>query len=135
VWLQSAPRVKLRPIRRRNITDNRRLADRLGKAVETITNIERGASWTSLEMLENLSRLLDERVEVFFEGYVRAKRKSQTRLQLEAELAGLLRDLDEDKLRVVRDLVRSLLPNPAKPVRAPFALVVEGMVRMAPGCP
>ncbi len=28
--------------------------------------------------------------------------------QLEAELAGLLRDLDEDKLRVVRDLARSL---------------------------
>ncbi len=36
------------------------------------------------------------------------KRKSQTRLQLESELAALLRDLDEDKLRVVRDLARSL---------------------------
>ncbi len=83
------------------------VADRLGKSVETISNIERGASWTSLEMLENLSKLLDERVEVFFEGYVRAKRKSQTRLQLEADLATLLRDLDEDKLRVVRDLARS----------------------------
>ena len=47
------------------------VADRLGKAVETISNIERGASWTSLEMLENLSMLLDERVAVFFEGYVR----------------------------------------------------------------
>ena len=64
--------------------------------------------WTSLEMLENLSKLLDEWVEVFFEGYVRAKRKSRSRLQLEAELATLLRDLDEDKLRVVRDLARSL---------------------------
>jgi transcriptional regulator with XRE-family HTH domain len=53
--------------------------------VETISNIERGASWTSLEMLENLSKLFDERVEVFFEGYVRAKRKSQTRIQLEAD--------------------------------------------------
>ena len=84
------------------------VAARLGKAVETISNIERGASWTSLGMLENLSKLLDERIEVFFEGYVRAKRKSQTRLQLEAELAGLLRDLGEDKLRVVRDLARSL---------------------------
>ncbi len=59
-------------------------------------------------MLENLSKLLDERVELFFEGYVRAKRKSQTRLQLEAELATLLRDLNEDKLRVVRDLAISL---------------------------
>ena len=84
------------------------VADRLGKAVETISNIERGASWTSLEMLENMSKLLDERVEVFFEGYVRAKQKSRSRLQLEAELAMLLRDLDEDKLRVVRDLARSL---------------------------
>ena len=84
------------------------VADRLGKSVETISNIERGATWTSLEMLENLSKLLGERVEVFFEGYVRAKRKSQTRLQLEAELAGLLRDLGEDRLRVVRDLARSL---------------------------
>ena len=36
------------------------------------------------------------------------KRKSQTRLQPESELAALLRDLDEDKLRVVRDLARSL---------------------------
>ena len=52
-------------------------------------------------MLETLSKLLDERVEVFFEGYVRAKRKSQTRLQLEAELATLLPDLKEDQLRVV----------------------------------
>ena len=73
-----------------------------------LTHYQRGASWTSLEMLESLSKLFDERIEVFFEGYVRAKRKSQTRLQLEAELATLLRDLDEDKLRVVRDLARSL---------------------------
>ncbi len=90
------------------------VADRLGKAVETISNIERGASWTSLEMLENLSKLLGERVEVFFEGYVRAKRKSQTRLQLEAELAGLLRDLGEDGLTVLRDLARSLLATKSK---------------------
>ena len=73
-----------------------------------LTHYQRGASWTSLEMLESLSKLFDERIEVFVEGYVRAKRKSQTRLQLEAELATLLRDLDEDKLRVVRDLARSL---------------------------
>ena len=47
------------------------VADRLGKAVETISNIERGASWTSLEMLENLSQLLGGRVEGFFGGSVR----------------------------------------------------------------
>ncbi len=84
------------------------VADRLGKAVETISNIERGASWTSLEMLENLSKLLGERVEFFFENYSRGRRTSRSRLQLEAELATLLRDLDEDKLRVVRDLAKSL---------------------------
>ena len=84
------------------------VADRLGKSVETISNIERGASRTSLKMLENLSKLLDERVEVFFEGYSSGRRKSRSRLQLEAELTTLLRDLDEDKLRVVRDLARSL---------------------------
>ena len=84
------------------------VADQLGKAVETISNIERGASWTSLVMLENISKLLGEREEFFFKGYVRAKRKTRTRLQLEAELAGLLRDLTEDQLRVARDLARSL---------------------------
>lgn len=84
------------------------VADRLGKAVETISNIERGASWTSLEMLESLSKLLDERVEFFFEGFSRGRPKSRSRLQLEAELATLLRDLGEDQLRVVRDLAKSL---------------------------
>ena len=84
------------------------VADRLGKAVETISNIERGASWTSLEMLENLSKLFGERVEVFFEGYSGGRRKSRSRLQLEAELATLVRDLGEDGLTVLRDLARSL---------------------------
>ncbi len=84
------------------------VADQLGKAVETMSNIERGASWTSLEMLENLSKLLGERVEFFFEGYARVRRKSRSRLQLEAELAALLRDLTEDQLRVVRDVATSL---------------------------
>jgi transcriptional regulator with XRE-family HTH domain len=90
------------------------VADRLGKAVETISNIERGASWTSLEMLENLSKLLGEQAEFFFEGYSGGKRKSRSRLQLESELATLLRDLTEDQLRVVRDLARSLSATKAK---------------------
>ena len=84
------------------------VADRLGKAVETISNIERGASWTSLEMLENISKLLGGQVEFFFEGYTRGRRKSRSRLQLEAELVSLVRDLTEDQLRVLRDVARSL---------------------------
>lgn len=90
------------------------VADRLGKSVETISNIERGATWTSLEMLENLSKLLGERVEFFFEGYAKGRRKSRSQLQLEAELATLLRDLTEDQLRNLRDLAMSLHGSAAR---------------------
>lgn len=84
------------------------VAGRLEKAVETISNIERGAAWTSLETLERMGLLFGERVEFFFEGYSSEDRKTQTRVRLEAEAIALLQTLDDEGVAVVRDLARSL---------------------------
>ena len=84
------------------------VAGRLEKAVETISNVERGATWTSLETLERLSLLFDERVEFFFEGYSTTNAKSRSRLRMEAALAKLIFLLDDGEVEIVHGLAHSL---------------------------
>ncbi|MEM1146091.1 MAG: helix-turn-helix transcriptional regulator [Pseudomonadota bacterium] len=84
------------------------VAARLEKAVETISNVERGATWTSLETLERMSLLFDERVEFFFEGYSTTHAKSRSRLRIEAEVSKLIWRLGDGEVEVVRDLALSL---------------------------
>lgn len=106
--LKSHIGARVRWARKRKQMTQADVAARLGRAVETVSNIERGASWTSLEMLQGLSELLGEPIAFFVEGFCAGQRSSGARLQLEAELAVLVRDLKDDQLRVVRDVARSL---------------------------
>jgi transcriptional regulator with XRE-family HTH domain len=91
----------------------KKLSDRLGKSVETISNIERGAVWTSLEMLESLARCLGCKIESFFEGYQSDRRRNKNAIALEIEIQELAKNLPLNNLRVLRDLAVSLSKSEA----------------------
>ena len=84
------------------------LAQLTGKSVETISNIERGAVWTSLNMLESLGEALGVPIYSFFDEYDGRSKKSAERLILEAEVKILLQRMNTQKLSMVRDLAKSL---------------------------
>ena len=83
------------------------LAERVEKAVETISNIERGFAYTGLETLERISQVLEVPLRDFFEG-ADQRSISRARLEIEDSLMGLSKDLSDRELRVALDLVRSL---------------------------
>lgn len=84
------------------------LSELLGKSVETISNIERGAVSTSLEMLENLANCLGCNIDNLFEGYQSGRHRRKKSIALEIEIQGLARELSLNNLRVLRDLAVSL---------------------------
>lgn len=83
------------------------LADRLDKAVETISHIERGATHTSLQTLESVAKLLGKPVIFFFEGAEKARslRASQTEAQQRA--MALVAELSERQLHPIIALLEA----------------------------
>ena len=87
------------------------LAERVEKAVETISNIERGHAQTGLETLGRLSQVLNVSLRDFFEGTDRALALSQPRCKLELELGKLATELSDKEINVMIDLGKSLKNN------------------------
>jgi transcriptional regulator with XRE-family HTH domain len=84
------------------------LAAALGKAVETISNIERGQALTGLATLERIAVLLDVPLLRFFDG-LDGSRAHASRRRVEAELSitESCRRLDDGDVEVVAALVRA----------------------------
>ena len=62
--------IRVRAARTRRGLTQEGVAEQIGKAAETVSNIERGQTLTGLDTLERLSRCLQIPVSEFFEGYV-----------------------------------------------------------------
>lgn len=88
------------------------LADRLDKAVETISHIERGATHTSLQTLEQIAKLLGKPVIFFFEGAesARALRVSQAAAQQRA--VALIAELTERQLHPIIAMLEATASQP-----------------------
>ena len=100
---------KVRAERRRLGLTQEQLAERVGKAVETISNIERGHAYTGLETLEKLSTAMNAPIVSFFEGADEARTRSRERAELENELGVVVQELTKRELRIVTQLAKSLV--------------------------
>jgi transcriptional regulator with XRE-family HTH domain len=89
------------------------LAARIDKAVETISNIERGHTMTGLETLEKLSGVLGIPLVRFFEDYDGERVVPRNRLEREQALRELSRRLCDRDLHVVTELTKVLIDSQA----------------------
>ena len=74
------------------------LAERLDRAVETISNIERGHALTGLETLQKIGEVLDVKMSYFFEGIEDRRKISPARIQSEERLLSLVRTLKDSDI-------------------------------------
>ena len=100
---------RVRLARKQRGMTQEQLAEAVGKAVETISNIERGHAHTGLETLERLAGVLETPIRDFFEEAGEDRDVSRERLGLEDRLRGLSRDLTDGELRVSVDQAESLV--------------------------
>jgi transcriptional regulator with XRE-family HTH domain len=84
------------------------LAERIGKAVETISNIERGRTHAGLATIEHIANTLGIPMRDFFEKSENNENLGQARLDMELMLQSEASSLTDDNLRVTLELVRSL---------------------------
>jgi len=87
------------------------LAEKIGKAVETISNIERGRTSAGLATLEGIARVLDTPLWEFFEDAENARTYGQARLDMELLLRRAASSLTDEELRITLSLVRSFPKN------------------------
>ena len=99
---------KGRAERRRLGLTQEQLAERVGKAVETISNIERGHAYTGLETLEKLSTAMNAPIVSFFEGADRASSQSLERAKMEIELSEVAQKLGDRDLRTILQMARTI---------------------------
>lgn len=100
--------VQVRSARTKAGLTQEQLAERIDKAVETISNIERGHSATSLETLATLAAELDIPLVSFFEGRKPRDKRSVGRIALEEEVIGAVETLDDRQLKFLIEVVGSL---------------------------
>lgn len=80
------------------------LADKIGRTVEAISNIERAVSLPSIETLERLSRHLDVPLKDFFDD-AKSSRESARKTELKSQMRDLMDSLNDRDLEVaVRQL-------------------------------
>jgi transcriptional regulator with XRE-family HTH domain len=85
-----------------------RLADAVGKAVETISNIERGHAQSGLDTLAKISEVLDVPMSYFFTDLDGARRISKVRLEAEERLRTLTKSMRDDDLPLAVELLEAV---------------------------
>src|SRR5438874_1849478 len=78
--------IKVRSARLRAGLTQEQLAEAVRRAVETVSNIERGYSLTGLDTLEGISKTVGMPVAYFFEGYRADRRITVRRGRLEQDV-------------------------------------------------
>lgn len=97
--------MKVRLARQRLGLTQEQLAEEVEKAVETLSNIERGHAYTGLETLKRLSVALGVPIRDFFEDVEERRSASRERLELEHRLRDLAGSLSDDDAKVALELV------------------------------
>jgi transcriptional regulator with XRE-family HTH domain len=81
------------------------LAERVEKAVETISNLERGSVMTGIETLEQIAHEFGVPLSNFVEGFDRQRESSRERLELENKFQQFAVSLSDRDLASAIDLV------------------------------
>jgi transcriptional regulator with XRE-family HTH domain len=97
--------LRVRAARQRLGLTQEQLAEKVDKAVETISNIERGHAHTGLETLEKLGAALGVPLRDFFEEFEEQRGVPPERLELEYRLRDATRSLSDEEVRVALELV------------------------------
>ncbi|MFP5514655.1 MAG: helix-turn-helix domain-containing protein [Alphaproteobacteria bacterium] len=84
------------------------LADAVGKAVETISNIERGALLTGIDTLQRIAGVLDVSMVYFFEGVSDDPSVSRVRLERELRLQSIAQRLSDRDLYLAISIIEVL---------------------------
>ena len=84
------------------------LADRIGKAVATLSNIERGEALTGLETLALIAQVTGKPMVFFFEGIEDTRSVSRKRLEAEEELRLQAKGLRDSDLALAIALVKTV---------------------------
>ncbi len=87
------------------------LAEALGRAVETISNIERGHALPGLESLDQIARVLNVPLTSFLEGYDRTRKVNRARLELEQTVSALCHGFSDKELELAIRVLSALTPR------------------------
>lgn len=100
--------VRVKTVRQMKGLTQEQLADAVGKAVETISNIERGAMLTSIDTLQRIAQVLGVPLAHFFEDTEDARQVGRARLEDEQRLRVIAQQLSPDDLRLALSLITTL---------------------------
>lgn len=99
---------KVKFARQRKGLTQEQLAERVEKAVETISNIERGHALTGLDTLEKIAGVVGEPLVYFFMDTGDTRLVSRRRLEAEEKVRSLSRTLGDDALVLAASLLTCL---------------------------
>lgn len=100
--------LRVKSARRERGLTQEQLAEQIDKAVETLSNIERGAALTGLETLALIAQVTDKPMAFFFEGIDDTRPVSRKRLEAEDELRLQAKELRDDDLALAIALVKTV---------------------------
>lgn len=89
------------------------LAERLGRTVESVSNLERGKSLPSLEALAAIADALGLRLPDLLSG-IEAESLDREQLQLESRAMAAIRTLDKPRLRIAVKQLEALQEGPGE---------------------
>jgi transcriptional regulator with XRE-family HTH domain len=113
--LKSHIGIRLKSARRHAGLTQAGLAEAVGKATETISNIERGHSLTSLETLELIAKKLGTPLASFVEGYPPGRRTTRRRAELQQQLLDTIEQLPDHQISIAVRLIEALKGKHATP--------------------
>ena len=105
--IKSALAARLRDARRQAKLSQEELAEKVGRSVDGISNIERGINLPSLDALIDICRALSISAAAVVEE-LQSPAKSQERQELEWRLRSLCHELPEQDLLLAIDLVAAV---------------------------
>lgn len=100
--------LKAQEARRRRGLSQAQVAERIGKSIDTVSNLERGFTWPALQTLAAYAEAVECSVAEFFQGYGEAP-DAATRMRLEAEVRLAFGELTDRELMVVLHLAKGLV--------------------------
>lgn len=99
--------IKVKAARQEKGLTQEQLAEAIGKAVETVSNIERGFALTGIETLQQISRVVGKPMTFFFEDVEDERKVSRKRLELEQEASRICNAMSDADLQLAVHLLRT----------------------------
>lgn len=93
------------------------LAEKIQRTVETVSKIERGVAYPSMETLEDLAEALKTPLRDFFPE-VKSPRQSARRVEMELQARVVIGDLSDTDLEIALEQIKILAVAKSQPSRS-----------------